>query len=482
MAKTRLRPAATGRGSASWRAWIGSFGLAAVLAAPAAAQPDPFPDDSLLAASILEELVGIRSLSSSQATFEAAEAMATRLREAGFPEEDVAVVGPPGVGNLVARYRGTGEKPPILLMAHLDVVDARREEWSVEPFELTERDGWWYGRGTTDNKAGAAILVTNLIRYREEGFEPDRDLVVVLTGDEETSSASIRWFVAGESRSWIGDPAFALNTDAGNAVLVEGEEAMHGVQTSEKVYFTVRLETTGPGGHSSRPTPDNAIHDLARGLVRLAGHAWPVELNETTRMFLARSAALESDPVVAEAMRRVAESDPHDPDDIALLVRSPYYNALVRTTCVATRLEAGHADNALPQSARATVNCRLLPGTDPAAVEAELARVIGDPGVRISRVNEPTASPPSPLSPEILDPIERLTERFWPGVPVVPVMSTGATDGLYVRNAGIPVYGVAAIFEDQDDVRAHGRDERIEIRRFYEALAFWYDLVGTLAR
>ena len=455
--------------------------LTVVIVANASGQTAPAAADSALAAAILEELVEIRTLSGSPATVEAAEAMAARLRAAGFPSEDVRVVGPePGVGNLVARYRGDSSGgAPILLMAHLDVVDARPEDWSVEPFTLSEQDGWWYGRGTTDNKAGAAMLVANFIRYREEGFVPSRDLIVVLTGDEETTSASIKWLV-GEGREHIDEPAFALNTDSGGGILRDGEEAMFGVQASEKIYLTFRLEVKNPGGHSSRPMPENAIYRLAEGLTQLADHRFPIELNEVTRAFFERSAALETGELAAD-MRAVAATPP-DSSAAERLAGSPYYNALMRTTCVATRLEAGHADNALPQTAAAIVNCRVLPGGSPEAVERTLKEVLADDEIAISRVNVPTASPPSPLTAEILGPIEALAADMWPGVPVVPLMSTGATDGLYVRNAGVPVYGVSAIFEDQDDARAHGKDERIGIDRFYEALEFWHRLVRDLSR
>ena len=437
-------------------------------------------EDSLRAAGIFEELIEIPSVSDTPETVEAARAMADRLRSAGFPEEDVQVLEPlPDVGILVARYRGTGERPPILLLAHIDVVPALPEDWSVPPFELTLQDGWWYGRGATDNKAGAAMLIANFLRYREEGFIPDRDLVVVLTGDEETNSEAIKWVVSEEGRELIDDPALALNTDSGGGALTDGVETLFGVQASEKVYLSFGLEVTNPGGHSSQPRPDNAINTLAEGLVRLAGHAWPVQLNDVTRAFFERSAAIEGGQL-GEDMRSIAQN-PADSAAAARLSESPHLNALLRTTCVATMLEAGHVENALPQSARATVNCRILPGESPDEVEATLVSILADPEIQISRVREPTASPPSPLTDEILGTIERLTEEMWPGVPVVPTMSTGATDGLYVRNAGIPVYGVGAIFEDTEDNRAHGRDERVAVDRFYEALEYWYRIVKELS-
>ncbi|HKY60085.1 MAG TPA: M20/M25/M40 family metallo-hydrolase [Gemmatimonadota bacterium] len=464
------------------------WGRVALLAVAALAWPamgraqesDLSPEDSLLAAHILEELIEIPSVSGTPETVQAARAMADRLEAAGFPEEDVQVLEPlPDVGLLVARYRGSGERPPILLLAHIDVVPALPEDWSVPPFELTLENGWWYARGTNDNKAGAAMLVANYIRYRREGFAPDRDLIVVLTGDEETNSEAIKWIVSEEGRALIDDPAFALNTDSGGGALREGREIMFGVQASEKVYLSFELEVTNPGGHSSQPRPDNAINTLAEGLVRLAGHAWPARLNDVTRAFFERSAAIEGGQL-GDDMRAIA-ADPADGAAAARLSKSPHLNALLRTTCVATMLEAGHAENALPQSARATVNCRILPGESPDEVEATLVSVLADPKIQVRRIREPTASPPSPLTDEVLGTIEELTEEMWPGVPVVPTMSTGATDGLYVRNAGIPVYGVAAIFEDTEDNRAHGRDERVAVDRFYEALDFWYRMVKELA-
>jgi acetylornithine deacetylase/succinyl-diaminopimelate desuccinylase-like protein len=445
-----------------------------------AQESDLSPEDSLLAAQIFEELIEIPSVSGTPETVQAARAMTERLRAAGFSDEDVHVLEPlPEVGILVARYRGAGERPPVLLLAHIDVVPALPEDWSVPPFELTLQDGWWYARGTNDNKAGAAMLITNFIRYREEGFLPDRDLIVVLTGDEETNSEAIKWVVSEEGRELIDDPAFALNTDAGGGAIRDGRETMFGVQASEKIYLSFRLEVTNPGGHSSQPRSDNAINTLAEGLVRLAGHVWPVQLNDVTRAFFERSAALEGGQL-GDDMRAIA-ANPADSAAAARLSQSPYLNALIRTTCVTTMLEAGHAQNALPQSASATVNCRILPGESPDEVEATLASVLADPDIQVSRFAEPTASPPSPLTDEVLATIERLTEETWPGVPVVPTMSTGATDGLYVRNAGIPVYGVSAIFEDPEDNRAHGRDERVAVDRFYEALDFWYRMVKELA-
>ena len=319
----------------------------------------------------------------------------------------------------------------------------------------------------------------NLIRAKREGFVPDRDWIVALTSDEETESAGIQWLVT-EGRDVLGDPALALNTDAGGGILRGGRETMFEVQASEKVYLPFVFEVTDVGGHSSRPTPDNAIHTLARGLARLADHRFPVTLNEITRGFLARAASYEPDSLAADM--RATSADPPDSAAAERLSESSFFNALLRTTCVATRLEGGHADNALPQTARATVNCRVLPGEPIDDVDATLNAVVADPRIRIARKGEPTASPPSPLAPEVMEPIEAIVAEMWPGVTVVPVMSTGATDGLYARNAGIPVYGAGAIFDDPEDSRSHGRDERVAVTRFYEALEFWNRLARRMSR
>jgi acetylornithine deacetylase/succinyl-diaminopimelate desuccinylase-like protein len=456
-----------------------AVGAALAAAAPAAGQSALTAEDSLLAAGVYKQMIEIPSVSGSEAAETILSATAMRLRAGGLLSEDVEIAGPEGAKVLVARFRGTGENPPLLMLAHLDVVPALREDWTTDPFTLVEEDGWWYGRGTEDNKAGAAILVTNLMRAKRDGFVPDRDWIVALTSDEETDSDGIKWLVS-EGRHLIGDPELALNTDAGGGILRDGRETMFVIQASEKVYLTFTLEVTDRGGHSSLPTSDNAIFALARGLARLADHRFPVSLNEVTRGFFERSAAFEEGDLASD-MRAVAATPP-DSAAAARLSESPFYNALFRTTCTATRLDAGHADNALPQTARATVNCRILPGEPIDAVESTLTAVVADPRIRISRKREPTPSPPSPLRPEVLEPIEAIVEEMWPGVAIVPEMSTGATDGLYVRNAGIPVYGAAAIFGDPEDARSHGRDERVAVARFYEALEFWNRLVRRLSR
>jgi acetylornithine deacetylase/succinyl-diaminopimelate desuccinylase-like protein len=440
-----------------------------------AAQQEP----RALEREILKQLVEINTSDSARHTDLAAKAMAQRLMSAGLPAEDVRLIETsPGITNLVARYRGKGgSAKPILLMAHIDVVGARKEDWSFDPFAFREDEGYYYGRGSSDNKAGAAMLVANFIRYKREGFVPSRDLIVVLTGDEETSGDGIQGLL---QKHWdLLDSDFALNTDAGGGELRDGKATSFSVQTAEKVYLTFLLETRNKGGHSSVPEPSNAIYQLTRALNRLANYTFPVRLNETTREYFNKTAPTQPKALGAD-MRAVAKNG--NPDAARRLsAAAPYYNSLLRTTCVTTRLFAGHADNALPQLARATVNCRILPDQPPDSVEATIKRVLADTGVHISREREPTLSPASPLRPDVMQPVATLAHKIWPGAAIVPEMSTGATDGLYVRNAGIPVYGVSAVFERIDDIRAHGRDERIGVKAYHEAAAYWYDLVKQLS-
>jgi len=428
---------------------------------------------------IYRELIEIDTTHDSGSTTEAAEAMAARLIAAGFPAADVQVLAElPRKGNLVARYRGRGEgEAALLLLAHLDVVEADSADWSVPPFVLLERDGFYYGRGTLDDKDEAAIYVANLIRLREEGFVPDRDIVVALTADEEGGPDNgVEWLLE-RHRDAI-DAGLAVNEGGGGA-LRAGRRIANYVQTSEKIYQSYDLEVVNPGGHSSRPEPDNAIYRLANALTRLQGFAFPVSLNDTTRRYFELTSA-SVDPELAAAMRGIVRTPP-DPAAVAALTAIPTYNALIRTTCVATLLEAGHAENALPQRARATINCRILPGESPDEVRATLARVIADDTVTITPLDIARPSDPSPLVEGIIGPIERITAELWPDVPVIPMMSTGATDSLYLRNVGIPVYGVSGIFSDIDDNRAHGRDERLPVESFYEGLEFLYRLTRELA-
>ncbi len=448
--------------------------------ATAAAATDNLLPELRLARDLLKELIEIDTTDSKGDNTRAAQAMAARLIAAGFPEADVQVLEPaPRKGNLVARYRGrdTGRKP-LLLLAHIDVVEANPEDWTLDPFTFTEQDGYYYGRGTTDDKDEAAIHIATLIRLKEEGFQPDRDIIVALTADEEGGpNNGVQWLLA-QHPELIG-AEYALNEGGGGA-MKDGVRISNGVQASEKVYQSFRLVVTNPGGHSSLPVRDNAIYRLGDALGRVRDYDFPVVLNEVTTAFFERSAALQTGEFAA-SMLGVLQNPP-DPAAIAFLSRTPFYNSRLRTTCVATMLEGGHAENALPQRAQATVNCRVLPGESIDSVQKTLETVIGDDQVVISRVNSANPSPPSPLTAEVLGPIEEITEAMWPGVPVLPMMSTGATDGLYLRNAGIPVYGVSGLFHEIDDNRAHGQNERVRSDVFFEGQEFLYRLTKALSQ
>jgi acetylornithine deacetylase/succinyl-diaminopimelate desuccinylase-like protein len=438
-------------------------------------------DDSAhdqLAREIFRQLIEINTTDSSGNTTKAAEAMALRLKNAGFPEGDMQVFGPdPRKGNLVVRYRGSGRRKPLLLLAHLDVVEARRDDWSVDPFKFLERDGFFWGRGSTDDKAMAAAWIATFIRFRQENYTPDRDLIIALTADEEGGSYNgVQWLLANHHD--LIDAEYALN-EGGESQIKDGKYVLNAVQPSEKIFQSFRLEVRNPGGHSSRPVKDNAIYHLAEGLTRLSKFDFPVRLNEVTSEYYKRMATLNSGPLAAD-MRAVAKNPP-DRGAVLRLSKSPYHNALLRTTCVATLLEAGHADNALPQMARATVNCRIMPGDSPDEVRATLIRVLDDSKISVTAIDKAIASGPSPLKPDVMNAIERTTAQMWPDVPVVPLMSTGATDGLYLRNAGVPTYGVSGFFVDVDDNRAHGRDERVGVKQFYEGREFLYRLVKALS-
>ncbi|HEX5634671.1 MAG TPA: M20/M25/M40 family metallo-hydrolase [Gemmatimonadales bacterium] len=455
-------------------------------AAPLAAQaggavPLPSSQDRALAREIYAELIAINTSHSVGSTTLASEAMARRLLAAGFPGSDVQVLEPVArKGNLVARYRGNGSAKPILLLAHLDVVEALPEDWTLPPFELTEKDGWFYGRGTQDDKAMAAIWVANFIRMRREGFVPDRDLVIALTADEESGSDNGAEWLLREKPDLV-RAAFVLNEGGGGARR-NGQRLSNRVQTAEKVYQSFTLELRDRGGHSSVPRKENPIYRLAATLLKVQALEFPARLTETTREFFRRMGPLEGG-AMGQAMTALARN----PDDRAARARlegDDAYRAQLHTTCVATMVEAGHAQNALPQLARATVNCRMLPGETTEETRAALVRAIGDANITVTPIESAhagRATAPIALDPVVMGAIERQTAAMWPGIPVVPFMSTGATDALFYRNAGIPVYGVSGLFGDIEDNRAHGRDERMKVESFYEGQEFLYRLVKELA-
>lgn len=443
----------------------------------------PLTRDQREAREIFQQLIEINSSYKGGSTTPVARAIANRFVMAGFPTKDVLVIGPAGDkdSSVIVRMQGTSKtKKPILLIAHIDVVEALPQDWSFAPYKLTERDGFFYGRGTSDIKGGATTLAAALLKMKRERVNPERTLILALTAGEEGGGGynAMSWLLRNH-RDLI-DAEFALNVDSGDPLIKNGKPLLRAVQTSEKVYQSFSLEVTDKGGHSSLPTPENAIARLADAIGRVARFRFPVRLTETTRAYFERSAGLESGQLASD-MRAIARN-PNDSAAAARLSISPFYNAQLRTTCVPTMIEGGHAPNALPQRAKAVVNCRVLPGEPLAAVRAELVRVVGDDLVHITPINDgAAAAAPSPLSPAIMLPLEKMSRQFWPGVPVIPQMETGATDGAYLRAAGIPTYGVSGIFLDIDDIRAHGRDERIMVKSFYDGVEYIYQLVREFA-
>ena len=460
---------------AVWMAVLAVLAGDSVVARRAPADPTP------LGHQILEELIETNTTLSSGSTTLAAERMAARLIAAGFPRGDVMVVGGADQRkNLVARLRGrAGGGRPVLFFAHLDVVEARRDDWSMDPFALTERDGYFYGRGTLDVKGGAATLVTAFCSLRQRGVVPDRDLILALTADEEGGpNNGVQWLLAND-RDLIGAD-YAINVDAGGPEIRGGRVSALTVQAAEKVFASFTLTVHNRGGHSSLPVPENAIYRLAAGLQRLATLVLPTHTSEITRAYFAAQATLSSGADAAD-MRAVSVLPTDEAAARRLSASSPFYNAMLRTTCVPTLLDGGHAENALPQTARATINCRVLPEEQPADVMQTLVRAIADPQIEVAPVAAPTPSPPSPLRADLRSALERIARDMWGrDLPLVPVMETGATDGLYLRNAGMPVYGVTGIAYDPEDNRSHGKDERILVRAFDEGLVFIERLVAAV--
>ena len=440
--------------------------------------------DDQLVRDLLRELIEINTTHSTGSTGKAAEAMAARLRAAGFALADVQVLGPrPERANLVVRLHGTGARRPLLLISHLDVVEARREDWTTDPFRFVEKDGYFYGRGTMDVKCGDAILVANLIRWKRENYKPDRDLIVALTANEEGDDVEengVHWLLKNH-RDLI-DAEYCINPDGGNLETKKGKRLVNELQYAEKGFLSFSLQVKNKGGHSSVPEKENAIYRLSKGLVRLSEFDFSVALDPGTRAFFEAVATREG-PDVAQAINRMLATNPPDASAVALLSKSPDWNAVLRTTCIATMLQAGHAENALPQSAKATVNCRILPSETPADVEGTIRRVLNDAQISITPMEnvELVQSPPSDLRPDVVEAAKAVTSAMWPGVPVVPIVSVGGTDGTHLRRAGIPTYGISGIADDFDDIRAHGQDERIAATALYEGREFLFRLVTVLS-
>jgi acetylornithine deacetylase/succinyl-diaminopimelate desuccinylase-like protein len=443
-----------------------------------------------LAHDIFKQLIEINTTDSVGSTTLAAEAMRQRLLDAGFPAQDVVVLGPnERKGNMVARYRGkTGStKKPVLIIGHLDVVEAKREDWTTDPFVFTEKDAYFYGRGTQDMKESDAASVTTFVRLKREGFVPDRDIILALTADEEGGKSNgVDWLV--KNHRELVDAGFVLNADAGGLNTAKGKPVNIGVEATEKLYADYQLMATNPGGHSSLPKRDNAIYHLANALVRLDQYQFPFELNVVTRGYFEAMAKIEKGQLSTD-MQGVLKTPP-DATAAARLSQSPLYNSTMRTTCVATMVQAGHARNALPQRAEANVNCRILPGHTPGEVRAELTKVVADPKVEVKLVNdagalsdrgenEVSVTPP-PLNEEVFSALRAVAGQIWPGLPIVPVMETGASDSKITMAAGMPSYGFSGMGIDSDDVRAHGRDERIGVESFYTGVDFNYRFLKTL--
>jgi acetylornithine deacetylase/succinyl-diaminopimelate desuccinylase-like protein len=443
-----------------------------------------------LAREVYQELVNTNTVDGVGSTTRAARAMAKRFIDAGFPSEDIKVLIPSAdstKGNLVVRYRGTGKSKakPLLLLAHLDVVAALRADWPRDPFILVEENGFFYGRGSSDDKAMAAIFVANLLQYKAEGWHPSRDLVLALTADEEGGDSNgVEWLIK-EHKDLI-DAAYAINEGGGGTLAGRGADVrplFNSIQAAEKVPENFTLTVTNSGGHSSVPRPDNAIYSLANGLARLGRFTFPVAVNPVTRAFFEQTAKVER-PEVAAAMRAIA-ANPLDSIAAASLSKDPRYASMLRTTCVATRLAGGHANNALPQTATANVNCRIAPTSSTEETQTTLTRIFADTSIKITfadntREKFPTSS--KPIEPELLAATTALTHTMWGNIPVIPVLSTGATDGRFLRAADVPTYGVSGIFSVPGESNAHGRDEKLRTKSFYDGLEFLDKLVRQLAK
>jgi acetylornithine deacetylase/succinyl-diaminopimelate desuccinylase-like protein len=408
----------------------------------------------------------------------AAEAMAQRFRDAGFPESDLHILGPNDrKKNLVVRFHGSGKHKPVLLIGHLDVVEARREDWTTDPFQFVEKDSYYYGRGTQDMKDGDAIMVTTLLRFKKESYVPDRDIILALTADEEGGTSNgVDWLI--KNNRELVDAEFVLNHDGGGILSEHGKPQFMTVDASEKLYSDYQLTVTNPGGHSSLPKPDNAIYHLADGLTRLEYYEFPFELTNITRAYYERMSKIVTGPRAADMLAIL--KTPPDMAAVARLSRDSIDHSIMHTTCVATRLSAGHANNALPQTAQANVNCRIVPGHSTEEIRQELEKVLADPKISVREVgaiggvtNRRSYAPP-PLRSDVFQPLEKVVESMWPGLPVIPDMATGASDGVYTNAAGLPTYCVSGEAIDRDDIRAHGKDERIGVDAFYRGVDFYY--------
>ena len=472
-----------------------ALGLAAGSSSPAAIAQEPIPQVSAAdldaARAIFKQLIEINTTDTPQGNVTTATtAMEKRFLDAGFPAADVHLLGPnPRKQNLVVRLRapGTPTEKPVLFLCHVDVVQALRSDWTTDPFQFVEKDGYYYGRGTQDMKDSDAVLVATFLRLHKEGYKPKRDLILALTADEEGGKFNgAHWLV--ENHRELVDAAYVINPDSGGVELDQGRAVMADVEATEKVYSDFQITATDRGGHSSLPRPDNAIYELTSALNKLAAYTFPFELNAVTRTYFKNLSERESGQTAADMLAILAT--PPDLEAAARLSEEPSFNANFRTTCVATRLNAGDANNALPQFAQAIVNCRIFPGHSPEEIRQQLIALFGDPKLNVKYVSDAgevsgTAPdrkaivPPPPIH-AVFDPLTRITQAIWPGTPVTPIMENGASDSIYFAQAGIPCYGYSAVALERDDVRAHGRDERLPVDSFTKSLNFFYSFAKAL--
>ncbi len=468
------------------RGFFAAIGAALLWAGPCGAETDQASD--ALARDIFKQLIEIDTTESSGNVTKASEAMAQRLNAAGFAASEMQILGPDDrKKNLVVRLKGTGKHKPILLIGHLDVVEARRSDWSTDPFKFVEKNGYIYGRGTQDMKNGDAIMLATLIRLKKEGFRPSRDIILALTADEEGGSSNgIEWLLR-HHRELV-DAQFVLNHDSNSVLSEHGKPVYFEMDGTEKVYADYQLTAVNRGGHSSVPIPDNAIYELSAALMRLSKYEFPFELNSVTRGYYERMSSIETGQRAAD-MRAILKNPP-DTAASERLSRDPVDHSMMHTTCVATRLEGGHANNALPQRAQATVNCRILPGHSPEEVHGILIKVLADPKLRVQYIDESgqvqDTAPgrrgyaPPPLDPQVMQPLETVVDQMWPGLKVVPAMSTGSSDSLFTAAAGLPTYVISGVAVDRDNDRAHGQDENVGVQSFYHGNEFFYRYIKAL--
>ena len=478
----------------SRKCWLGPF-LCLLVTVSSQAQQISSADEATrkLAVDIFKQLIEINTTDSVGSVTAASEAMAKRFRDAGFPESDIKVLGPSSNDrkkNVVVRLHGSGKHKPVLLIGHLDVVEARREDWTTDPFQFVEKDGFYYGRGTSDMKDGDAIMSATLIRMKKEGYVPSRDIILAMTADEEGGTSNgVDWLI--KNHRELIDAEFVLNHDGGGVLADHGKPLMMEVDATEKLYGDFVLTATNPGGHSSLPRPENAIYELANALTRIQHYQFPFELNNITRAFYERQLKMAE---ASQKTQRAADlgailKNPSDLEAVARLSKDPMDNSTMHTTCVATRLSGGHANNALPQMAQANINCRIEPGHSLEETRLALEKAVADPntphstikiqyrentGVVMDHGSDRHSYLPPPPRKEVFDPLEKVVAQMWPGIPVLPAMSTGASDGVYTNSAGMPTYGVSGEQYDRDDVRAHGKDERMGVESFARGVDFYY--------